>query len=167
MVATKPRARRVKPESPVRGKVVDVTAIEAAAEKAAVLRSVRDRLARIDEMRDALRLAQVGKAQRDIADLLHTTQPRVHRMLKAMEGRSTDDTSPEEIILRATVDGTDRDALVRRLASYRYTFRQRAPEPFEGAVDGSWDDVKHAFTTGLLSPEEYERVRAAIKPPRP
>lgn len=142
-------------------KAVDVTAIE----KAATVRRARERLDRIEEMRDAQRLAEAGKAQRDIADLLHTTQPRVHRMLKAMETRKRDAETPEEIILRATVDGTDRAALVRRLAKCKYTFRKHAPEPFEGAVGGSWDDVKHAFMTGLLTQGEYERVRDAVKPP--
>jgi hypothetical protein len=164
MVATtKPLARQAKIMPRTRAKTVDVSAIE----KAAALRRARERLDRIEEMRDAQELAQAGKAQRDIADLLHTTQPRVHRMLKAMEGRSVDFTTPEEIILRATVDGADRDALVERLAEYGYTFRQHAPEPFEGAIDGSWDDVRHAFMTGLLSQGEYERVHAAVKPPRP
>lgn len=141
--------------------IVDVTAIE----NAAMVRRARERLDRIEEMCDAQRLADAGMAQRDIADLLHTTQPRVHRMLKAMEGRRGDTQTPEEIILRATVDGTDRDALVERLAECACTFREHAPEPSEGAIGGSWDDVKHAFVTGLLTQGEYERVRAAVKPP--
>ena len=153
---------RAKGQPPKKVKPVDVTAIE----KSANLRRARERLDRIEEMRDAQTLERAGKSQRDIADLLHTTQPRVHRMLKAMEGRGDDDATPEEIILRATVDGSDRDALIKRLAEFRYTFRQHAPEPFEGAVGGSWDDVKHAFMTGLLSQGEYERVRDAVKPPR-
>jgi hypothetical protein len=174
LVAIKPVARkapvkstkvapRVRAKEQPRKKVkpVDVTAIE----KSASLRRARERLDRIEEMRDAQKLERAGKTQRDIADLLHTTQPRVHRMLKAMEGRD-DDATPEEIILRAAVDGSDRNALIKRLAEIRYTFRQHAPEPFEGAVGGSWDDVKHAFMTGLLSQGEYERVRDAVKPPR-
>ena len=83
-----------------------------------------------------------------------------------MEGRVSDAATPEEIILRATVDGADRDALVKRLTECTYTFRRHAPAPIEGAVSGSWDDVKHAFVTGLLSQGEYERVRDAVKPPQ-
>jgi predicted XRE-type DNA-binding protein len=170
MVTTTPLTKRSKAETRVRSKsqpqkrvkAVDVTAIE----KAATLRRARERLDRIEEMRDAQKLAQAGRPQRDIADLLHTTQPRVHRMLRAMEGRVSDAATPEEIILRATVDGADRDALVKRLTECTYTFRRHAPAPIEGAVSGSWDDVKHAFVTGLLSQGEYERVRDAVKPPQ-
>ncbi len=160
----KAEPRRKRAKGPVRKRVqsVDVTAIE----QAATLRRARERLDRIEEMRDAQKLALADKSQRDIADLLHTTQPRVHRMLKAMDGRTVDAVTPEEIILRTTVDGGDRDALVKRLTECQYTFRKHAPEPFEGAIGGSWDDVKHAFMTGLLSQGEYERVRDAVKPPK-
>lgn len=151
------------PRQAERAKKVDVPAIE----KAATVRRARERLDRIEEMRDAQKLAQAGKPQRDIADLLRTTQPRVHRMLKATEGRPADEATPEEVILRATVDAVDREGLVERLSTRSYTFRAHAPEPFEGATSGSWDDVKHAYMTGLLSQEEYERVRDAVKPPQP
>lgn len=157
----KPAARNAKPKRGPQDRVVDVTAIE----KAATRRRAVERLARIEEMRDAKRLADAGKAQREIADLLHTTQPRVHRMLRAMEGRESDAVTPEEIILRATVGDVPRADLVKRLAAFRYTFRQHAPAPFEGAVSGSWDDVKHAFVNGLLTEGEFEHVRAAAKPP--
>lgn len=30
---------------------------------------------------------------------------------------------------------------------------------------GSWDDVKHASMTGLLTQGEFARVRDAVKPP--
>lgn len=98
-------------------------------------------------------------------DILQTTQPRVHRMLKAMEDRDPESESPEEIILRAVAEGTPRHELVRRLAQFHYTFRQRAPEPFEGAVTGSWDEVRHAFVTGLLTEREFERVRDRVRAP--
>lgn len=88
------------------------------------------RLDRIEEIRSARRLVAGGRSESDIADLLHTTQARVRRMLSASTGRLAE--SPEEIIPRATVDGSDRDALVRRLCECTYTFRRHAPEPFEG-----------------------------------
>lgn len=168
MSATKPvvtnmrlNARNAKPKRGPQARLVDVAAIE----KAATLRRAQERLARIEDMRDAQRLAEAGMAQRDIADLLHTTQPRVHRMLRAMEGRESEAVTPEEIILRATVGDGSRAELVKRLSAVTYTLRQYAPAPFGGAISGSWDDVKHAFVSGLLTKREFERVRAAVKPP--
>lgn len=139
---------------------VDVAAIE----HAATVRRAWERLLRIEEMRDVRRLAEAGKAQREIADLLHTTQPRIHRMLKATEGRPVDTKTPEEVILRATVGHADRRTLVETLKSLTYTFGEHAPYPAEGATSGTWDQVRHAYMTGLLSQEEYERVRDAVKP---
>lgn len=168
MSATKPVAHTLKPavksaKSRRRAAVkpVDVSAIQ----KRAEMRRMKDRLARIEEMREAWQLADAGKTQREVADILQTTQPRVHRMLKAMEDRDPEAESPEEMILRASVEGTPRADLVRRLARIHYTFRQRAPEPFEGAVSGTWDEVRHALMAGLLSEGEFERVRDVVKPP--
>jgi hypothetical protein len=157
----KPAVKSAKPRGRAAVKPVDVSAIE----KRAAMRRVKDRLARIEEMREAQQLADAGKTQRDIADILQTTQPRVHRMLKAMEDRDAEAESPEEIILLAAANGTPRPELVRRLTQFHYTFRQRAPQPFEGAVTGSWDEVRHAFVTGLLTEREFERVRDVVKPP--
>lgn len=157
----KPAPKTAEPGRRAVAKPVDVSAIQ----KRAEMRRVKDRLARIEEMREAWQLANAGKSQREVADILQTTQPRVHRMLKAMEGRDPEAESPEEMILRAAVEGTARRELVRRLAQFHYTFRQRAPEPFEGAVNGSWDEVRHAFMTGLLSEREFERVRDRVRPP--
>ena len=70
--------------------------------------------------------------------------------------------SPEQVILRAAVDGSDRNALVVRLGEFTYTFRKHAPEPFEGATSGTWDDIKHASVTGLLSPAEARAVARAV-----
>ncbi|NPC97245.1 hypothetical protein [Nocardioides sp. zg-DK7169] len=133
------------------------------------IRRARERLDRLEEMHDALRLSE-HYSQREIAEVLGTTQPRVHRMLKAMEGRSADVETPEEIILRAIVadvDGPEREQMIQALIGYDYTFREYAPEPLEGAIEGTWDEVTHASMTGLLSEEEYERVRDAVQPPRP
>lgn len=157
----KPAVKTAKPRRRAAVKRVDVSAIQ----KRAETRRMKDRLARIEEMREAWQLADAGKTQREVADILQTTQPRVHRMLKAMEGRDPETPSPEEIILRAAVEGTPRADLVRRLAQFHYTFRQHAPEPFEGAVSGTWDEVRHAFVTGLLSEREFERVRDRVRPP--
>lgn len=157
----KPVSKTGKPRRPTAAKPVDVSAIQ----KRAEMRRVKERLARIEEMREAWQLTAAGKTQRDIADILQTTQPRVHRMLKAMESRDPESESPEEIILRAIAEGTPRREMVRRLALFHYTFRQRAPEPFEGAVTGTWDEVRQAFMSGLLTEREFERVRDRIRPP--
>jgi hypothetical protein len=115
-------------------------------------------------MRDANQLKQAGKTQREIADILHTTQPRVHRMLRGVRALSDAET-PEEIILRATVDDTPRDVLVKQLSTFDYTFTKFAPYPHEGSVPGTWTQVGAAHLLGLLSDEEYESVSAAVKPP--
>ena len=132
----------------------------------AQLRHVRDRLDRIDEMRDAARLEDAGKTQREIADILHTTQPRVHRMLRGARTLGTTET-PEEIILRAAATDSSREELVRTLSSLDYTFAEYAPHPHEGSLPGTWTQVGAAHVSGLLSDEEYQRVSAAVRPPTP
>lgn len=131
----------------------------------ALLRQARERLDRISEVRDAAHLSETGLGQREIAQVLHTTQPRVHRMLKAATWLNRDKESPEEVILRATVDQTDRSDLVKRLSTMTYTFKKHAPAPFEGAVSGSWDQVTAAVVADLLSRTEYEQIRDAVQPP--
>lgn len=130
----------------------------------ALVRSAVVKLARIDNIRAAVRLARAGKSQRDIAEMLHVTQPVVHRMLRDAEflGTAID---PEEIILRATVDGTSRDDLVASLSSWKYTFAGYAPYPAEGGTPGSWTQVEHGYYRGMLSRAEYERICAAVQPP--
>lgn len=132
----------------------------------ALIRQVRERLDLIDEMRDANRLRLAGKSQREIAEILHTTQPRVGRILRGARVLGEAET-PEEIILRATVDATPRDVLVKQLSTYRYTFTEFAPAPHEGSVPGTWTQVGAAHLLGLLSDKEYESVCAAVKPPTP
>ncbi len=140
------------------GEPADVGAIA----RAAARRRARQRLDRIEEMRDARRLATVGQSAQQIADHLDTTEDRAFRMLKATEGRSVDEVTPEEIILRFAAGGGDRGRLVERLSACAFTYREYAPEPFDGAVSGSWDDVRRAVTEGLLSQDEYDLVREAV-----
>lgn len=49
----------------------------------ALIRRAHERLNQIEEMHDAVQLHNLGKSQRDIADLLLTTQPRVGRLVRA------------------------------------------------------------------------------------
>ena len=143
-----------------------LTTIERIAHKAQV-RDAQKRLARIEEMRDALSLEQEGMSQRDIAQALGTTQPRVRRLLQGARSFETTSITPEEVILRATVEETDRDALVKELSSFTYTATRVAPYPHDGSVTGTWSQVSAAHRLGLLSDEEYESVSRAVKPPTP
>lgn len=125
----------------------------------AVLRRAHERLLLIGEMRDAHRLKQSGKSQREIAVILQTTQPRVGRLLRGAQTLGENPT-PEELILRATVDGTSRWRLVRKLCAFEYTYSRR-----NGAGPGTWDQVNEAHRLGLLDDDEYETVRSAVLPP--
>lgn len=78
--------------------------------------------------------------------------------LRVVDGVAT----PEEIILHAYVDGTDRDALVAALSRYRFTF----PEYVEDSrKTGTWDQILLAFYLDYLTAEELQAVRAAVNPP--
>jgi hypothetical protein len=130
----------------------------------AVVRRAQERLLLIGEMRDAYRLRQSGKSQREIAVILRTTQPRVGRLLRGacLLGETT---TPEEIILRATVDRTSRSTLVRRLCALSYSFNDPGPVARKNPVPDTWNQVREAHLLGLLDDEEYEIVRSAVNPP--
>jgi len=132
----------------------------------AQLRQVRERLDAIEEMRDAQRLSLAGKSQREIAEILNTTQPRVHRILRG--ARVFDKgVTPEEVILRATLEATPREELVKTLSTMHYTFTGYAPSPHEGSIPGTWAQVGAAHVLGLLNDEEYEEICAFVRPPSP
>ncbi len=138
-------------------------AVEVLAHEAQVRRA-QERLLRIEDMRAASHLKRSGMSQREIANVLSTTQPRVGRLLRGANALG-DAPSPEEIILRATVEGTPRGKLLKQLRGLDYTFTQFAPYPHEGSVPGTWTQVSTAHQLGLLSDEEYESVRSAVQPP--
>lgn len=129
----------------------------------ATVRHAQERLDRLCELRDAHELAAAGLGQREIAASLHTTQPRVHRMLR-VKGVDLQQETPEEVILRATIDRTDRSALIKALAKMNYTFKTYAPGHFDGSVAGTWDQVRAAMAAGLLTRDEYEQIRDAVDP---
>jgi len=132
----------------------------------ALIRQSRARLHAIEEMRDAKQLSLAGKSQREIAEVLNTTQSRVHRILRGAKalGKSA---TPEELILRAIVDGTARELLVKDLSTMHYTFATYAPYPHHGSIPGTWNQVGAAHVLGFLSDEEYEEICAAVRPPVP
>ncbi|MFV8142179.1 hypothetical protein ACNQR7_31825 [Mycolicibacterium senegalense] len=139
------------------------TTIERITQRAHIRRA-HERLNQIEEMREANELTKLGKSQREIAELLLTTQPRVGRLLRGAAALG-DTQTPEELILRAAVGETPRDVLVKQLCAYEYTFTEFAPYPHEGSVPGTWTQVGAAHQLRLLSDEEYEHVRAAVRPP--
>lgn len=143
--------------------LVDKVDVKAVAEAARVRRA-QERLLRIEDMKAAATLSETGKSQREIASTLSTTQPRIHRMLKAVEGHDRN-VWPEEIILRAVVSKSSRTKLIDALSNLKYTFREHAPEPFDGSKGGTWDEVSSAYVSGLLSKKEYESVRETVRPP--
>lgn len=129
----------------------------------ALQRQARQRVDRVDDLRAAKNAADRELSQRDIADLLLTSQAKVHRMLKTIERRGGNlEPEPEEIILRAFAYGTNRGQLLETLKSFTYTFGQSAPYPHEGRLPGTWDQVVAAYTQELLTGEEFDEVRAAV-----
>jgi hypothetical protein len=130
----------------------------------AVVRRAQERLLLVGEMRDAKRLHQSGKSQREIASILRTSQPRVGRLLREAQHLG-DDPTAEEIILRATVDGTPRSRLVERLCSLPYTFHEARLAPPRRSASGNWGQVTAAHRGGLLDDDEYEQVRSLVAPP--
>lgn len=128
----------------------------------------RDRLNRLREIRLVARQCANAMSQREIADALGITQPRVMRILKAIElrGLSLDDAAlqtPEEIILEATVNYSDRSEMVERLKEFTYTLGESAPYAHDGYVPGSWDQVLLARAQGYLSEAEFEEICAAVR----
>lgn len=132
----------------------------------AQIRRAHERLHRFEEMRDADQLKRSGKTQREIAEILGTTQPRVGRLLRGARALGAA-TTPEELILRATIKQISREELVEQLSALDYTFTKFAPYPHEGSVPGTWTQVSTAHLLGLLNDEEYESVSSAVKPPTP
>lgn len=129
----------------------------------ALQRQARQRVDLLDELRAVQNATNRHLTQRETADILATSQAKVHRMLKAIERRNGNlDLDPEEIILRAFAYDTSREKLLTDLKLFPYTFGENAPYPHEGRLPGTWDQVVTAFAQGLLDEAEFNVVRAAI-----
>lgn len=130
----------------------------------AMQRQARKRLDELEDMRAAVRAESRGLTQREIADVLVTSQPRVHRLLRAA-ARREDLTKkmPEELILQALVHETSRSELLDELKRFPYSFADDAPYPHEGRIPGTWDQVVAAYIQELLSENEFLEVTEAIK----
>lgn len=136
----------------------------AALHRGALQRHARQRVDLLDELRAVHNASSRGMNQRQIADILMTSQAKVHRMLKAIERRRSvlDVQEPEEIILRAFAYDTPRRELVDKLKAFTYTDGEDAPYPHEGRIPGTWDQVVSAFAQDLLEESEFTEVRLAV-----
>ena len=129
----------------------------------ALKRQARKLVDDLDELSAAKQARDRGLNQRSIAELLGTNQAKVHRLLKAIERRSGDlSPGPEEILLRACVEGRDRAAVLEELKSFHYTDGQDAPYPSEGRIPGAWDQVVASFAKGLLQKAEFDEISTAV-----
>lgn len=129
----------------------------------ALQRQARQRVDRLDELRAAKNAADRNLTQREIADLLATSQTQVHRLLQALERRGgTIEQDPEEIILRTFAYDSSRDEMVKALKVFPYTFGEEAPYPQEGRLPGTWDQVVTAYAQGMLGEDEFDEVSAAV-----
>lgn len=117
----------------------------------------------IEDRHAAYDLHQRGRTQRQIAAILHISQPRVQRML-AFAKQHGDAVTANELILRAAVYGTNRHDLVDALSAMAYSFDEK-PATTASRQPNAWIQVQIATSKGLLTAEEYERVRDAIQPP--
>ncbi|MBP2216040.1 hypothetical protein [Arthrobacter sp. CAN_C5] len=131
--------------------------------RGALQRRARQRVDLFDDMR-AVKIARGhGLAQREIADLLVTSQDIVHRLLKAVERRGGDLTpDPAELIMRAFAYDSPRGALLNQLKAYPYDFGKNAPSPYEGRLPGTWDQIVVAFAQEMLSREEFDELKNAV-----
>lgn len=132
------------------------------AERQQALKRVAQRaVSDLDGLRAALRLLDFGCSQQEIADVLMTSQAKVHRMLKLIKGRGgLIPVEPEEIILRATAGVISRQEMMDRLRAFEYSPGTDAPYPHEGHIDGTWDQVVSAYARGLITREELMGVEA-------
>lgn len=71
--------------------------------------------------------------------------------------------TPEELILRAYVEGSDRGELVAALSAYPFTFPEYVDD---GRRTGTWDQVTVAFYQRYLTADELGAVRVSGHTPR-
>lgn len=125
-------------------------------------RTARERLARISLRRAVAGLRHTGQ---DIGTVLGLTPRQVRRIIRTIELLGDPfEVSAEELILRNFLEGSDRVALIEELSAREYTPSSYAPYPAEGRQDGTWEQVRHAYMTGYLTPAEYAQIRAAAGP---
>jgi hypothetical protein len=92
------------------------------------------------------------------------SEPRVGRIERAIEllGDPFEETA-EELIMRAFLVAGDRDELVEQLCARNYTASEYAPYPAEGKRSGTWEQVRHAYMSGFIYEDEFNRVKSAVR----
>lgn len=117
------------------------------------------------EERAVLRAADDGQTQRAIATALGKPQTQVHRILQRARLAGTDlRVNTREVILLYQAGAISRGTMLGRLDSSREG--ESAESEFDsGYLPGSWEEIRSAYMAGLLTDEEYERLRLVKSPP--
>lgn len=134
--------------------------IAAAAERGTELRLsyARARLAEIERMRQVYLASLAGMPQREIAQLVHLSQPSVHRLILRARALGAEHESLEEIVLRRFVEGGSSEEMVERLIGFEH-WVPRVIDPVDGVLDGdSQQELEELLDDGFISEEEIDRV---------
>ncbi len=121
-------------------------------------------LADLKLRRGIYQLADLGVPQRDIADAAGISQAEVSRRLKRRE-LDPERTSPREVILQRDAGVISTQKMIDTLARMSMTSRTpRKAAAYDGAatVTGTAKQLMAALREGLLSDQEYEKVRGAV-----
>ncbi|ULP45906.1 helix-turn-helix domain-containing protein [Mycolicibacter virginiensis] len=137
-----------------------------AEELVTVHRRAVEQLARTDQRRAAAAAAEAGKSPAQIAEQLGVDEPAVERLLRDAAFLGVEVT-PEEMITRVWLTGSPREQLIQALIEFPHTADEFAPYPFDGMKRGSWSDVEYGYRLGRLTESEFNRIKAAVDPPRP
>lgn len=121
-------------------------------------------LAEMQLRRGIFELADLGVAQRDIAKVAGISQPEVSRRLSRRR-LTESQPSPREIVSRRQAGQIDSEEMVRELSEMHMTHRtpsRNSAYDAAAAMTGTAKELAAAFQDGLITEDEYERVRKAI-----
>lgn len=126
--------------------------------------AAKENLVEIERIRAVAAASQSGMSQREIADLLDTSQPDIHRVLRRVNsGSGIPEVSPNEVVMRATVGEISRKAMLDALRNMDYSIGQSDPTGGDGYLAGTWDQVKRLVGKHFVTESEYERLRLALR----
>jgi ParB-like chromosome segregation protein Spo0J len=141
--------------------------------KAVVVDAIRSRdlreLADLDVRRSIFRLTDEGVSQRQIAKIVGLSQPEVSRRLKRRSLTPVEPT-PRELILRRAAGVLTTKAMMDALSSMVITSAPpSAAARFDGGATstGSAKQLAASFQDGLLTRNEYEKLRKSVRTTRP
>ena len=140
--------------------------LQSSDELAANLRKIaaKRNLVEIERIRVVAAASQSGMRQREIADLLDTSQPDIHRVLRRVNsGSGIPGVSPNEIVMRATVGEISRQEMLDTLRNMDYSVGQSDPTGGDGYLAGSWDQVKRLVGKHFVTESEYESLRLTLR----